>query len=483
MDEQSAREVVLVRAIESSDAEGVLFTADDRRHASRAAAEMARWHATQQGIAATDDLFLAKRAGLALDALGPRAPVARTLRSARWRSWIGIVLPLIALALGALTERIADRQHVNVLAFPLLALIAWNLGVYALLLLRLLFRRTPGPWRRWLAGISRPATSGNAVVAAATSRFVSDWTELSRRLLDARAGRVLHLAAALFAVGALAGLYLRALAFEYRTGWESTFLDASTVHAILSTLLGPAARLLGSPFPSVEAIEAMRISAGRGGTDAGPWIHLYAVTVGLLVIVPRLALSAWSAWRERRLETDIPLDLGTPYFRRLLATFTTHSARVRVLPYSYTLDEAAVAGLNAVARHLFGDATQLALRPSIALGAEDTAARDLPRQEVDVPLMLAVFNAATTPEQENHGRFLDALRRASDTPLAVLVDLEPYRRRLGMMGGAAERLQERCRAWQAFAADRGLSAVCIDLSAPELGRIEAELQPALAGSS
>jgi len=483
MDEQAARDVVLMCALEASDDAAALVSPDERRQASRTAAEMARWQASQQRVAATDAMFLERRAGLVLDAVGGRFPWVRALRRSPWRPWIGVLLPVAALVLGAVTEQIADRQHVNVLAFPLLVLILWNVMIYVLLLLRPLFGRTLGPLRRWLSGAPKLSSAGGDGLPATGQRFVTEWYGLAHSLYEARAGRVLHLSAACFAIGALLGLYLRAIAFEYRIGWESTFLQASSVHALLSFVLGPAAKLLGVPFPGVETIEAMRMSGGSGGTDAGPWIHLYAVTVGLVVIVPRLALSAWAAWRERTHASGFRFDLGTPYFRRLLTAFSPRSGRIRIAPYSYTLDEEAIAGLGAIARHLLGDATQLALRPTTSFGAEEAAGEGLPRNEADVGLMLATFSAAAIPENENHGRFLDALRRASDTPMAVLVDLGPYSRRLGAQSGATDRLEERRRAWQGFASERGLLATCVNLATPELGRVEAELAPALGSAA
>ena len=335
--------------------------------------------------------------------------------------------------------------------------------------------------RRWIAELPRTVRPESAAATAIAARFAGDWGTSSWPLLDARAGRVLHSSAALFAIGALLGLYLRALAFEYRIGWESTYLQAPAVHAVLATLLGPAAKLIGMPFPSVDAIAAMRVSAGQGGGDAGPWLHLYAVTTALTVIVPRLLLAAWAAWRERRLAAALPLDLATPYFRRVLGGFAPSAARVRVVPYSTTLDEAAVAGLEALARHLFGDAARLALRPSVAFGDEDAAARGLARREADVPLTLAVFSASATPEQENHGRFLDTLRESIDTPIAIVLDTGAYGRRLGL--GTEERLRERSAAWRAFAAERGVPLADVDLATPDLRHIERSLEPALGAAA
>ncbi len=151
-------------------------------------------------------------------------------------------------------------------------------------------------------------------------------------------------------------------------------------------------------------------------------------------------------------------------------------------PYSYTLDEAAVGGLNALARQLLGEATELALRPSTDYGAEDTAAHGLPRGEGDVPLTLAIFNAASTPEAENHGRFIDTLRAAISAPLAVVIDTSPYRQRLGTQSGAVERLGERCAAWRAFVEAHELPVACVDLAAPDIDAAERDLAPALGGS-
>jgi len=482
MNEQAARDVALVRALESGDAEHAVLSADDRRYASRAAGELAHWQAADQRRPPTAELFLTRRAGLLLDRLGEREPALRALRHTRWHAWVGLALPAAALVMGVLTEQIADRQHVNVLAFPLLGILVWNLVVYGLMLLRPLLGSTLGPVRRWVGALGRTKTAAlPGTLSRPAARFVGDWAALAAPLANARAGRVLHLAAALFALGAVLGLYLRAFAFEYRIGWESTFLTASTVHGILQFVLGPAAALLGMPFPSPEAVSAMRITEGAGGADAGPWIHLYAVTVGLAVVAPRLLLSAFAGWRERRLATAFRFDLGEPYFRRVLAAFAPSRARLRVAPYSYTFDEAAVSGLHALARHLLGDATELALRPSTEYGNEEAAAHGLPRNESDVPLTLAVFNAAATPESENHGRFLDTLRAAIDSPLAVVIDTAAYRRRLGAQAGAEARLGERCSAWRTFVESHGLPAACVDLATPDIAAAERDLAAALGG--
>lgn len=496
VNEQVARNVVLVRAIESADGERAVFSNEDRAYASRAATELARWKAAEQRDAASAELFLGQRAELLANTLTRRAPViARTARAFEWRSWIGVALPAVAFALGILVEHIADRQHVNVLAFPLLAIVLWNVIVYALLLIRSVLRAggvrsnagsdLRGP-RRWLAAFAQrslPRSSGAS--ADGIRAFVMQWSTLVAPLMAARAARVLHLSAALFAIGAIAGLYVRGLVFEYRAGWESTFLDAPAVHGILSFFLAPAARWIGVAFPTVEDIAAMRFTADAPGGDASLWIHLYAVTVAVVVIVPRLALALVAWWQEQRRARSFTFDLNEPYFRRLVGSLAGGPAQLRVVPYSTTVDEGALQGLRTIAAVLLGDEAEVALHPSIDFGAEDRVNRAL-LGDKPFALTLALFSLAATPENENHGAFLKALRVATPARFAVLVDESGYRSRLGAQAGAEQRLAERRDTWRFFCQSLGIDVVFIDLTAdltaPDLAAIERDLEPALAAT-
>ena len=488
MNEEIARDVVLVRAIESADTQRAIFTNEDRTHASRAAAELARWRASERRQAATAESFVEQRAALLAETLPRRFPtIARAASAFDWPAWIGVALPAVAFVLGALLEHISDRQHVNIVAFPLLAIVLWNVVVYALLMLSVIMRASGvksdlrGP-RRWLAAGSRRATHNmTAPSAAAVGAFVTQWSALVAPVMAARAARVLHLAAALFAAGAVTGLYVRGLVFEYRAGWESTFLDAPAVHALLSFFLSPAAQLIGIPFPSVEQIAALRFSNGTpGNASAALWIHLYAITVGAIVIVPRLTLALIARWQEQRRSRRFAFDMSEPYFRRLAGSFTVGTARLRVIPYSYTVDEAALSGLRVVAVALLGDDADVTLHSTVVFGAETTVGQTL-TPDPQVTLTLALFSLAATPENENHGTFLKALRSTSSVrSLAVLIDESGYRHRLGTQAGAEARLDERRSAWRSFCRALEVDAAFTDLSAPDLPTLERELEHALA---
>lgn len=502
MNENAARVALLVRAVELTDAEERLLTPDDRRQASRTAAELARWQAADGGEAAAPDLFVAHRAELLAGRLAEREPVtARAERALAWRPWIGIALPLLALIAGAAFEQIADRRHLNILAFPLLGLLVWNVAVYVALLiggLASMGRRASGAparesrnWWSRLAQRAIPSAAGarSPIVNGALGTFAGDWAKRSMKLNASRAARVLHLSAALFAIGALAGLYVRGLVFDYRAGWESTFLSPTQVHAILAFFLAPAARLAAMPFPSVEAVAAIRfaVDPAVGGTSAesaARWIHLYAITIGLVVIAPRLLLAGLAGWRERRLTSNFPLSLDEPYFRRLTAPFARGPARMRVMPYSYTVDEVSEAGLRRIALALLGDRAEIALRPSVAYGAESAAVDGLDLSDARIAANVALFSLAATPETENHGAFLDVLKavlqpETGARPLLVVIDESGYRRRLGAQSGVSERLDERRSAWMTFCAARGLAATCTDLTNPDLAQVERDLGVAL----
>ena len=118
MNEAAARETVLVRAIETADAGRAVWSDEDRAWATRAASEIT-------GSDAAPDTFVARRASLALERLRTRHPAfARALRAVTWRPWIVPVLAVAAFALGIAADQLGPTRRVNILAFPLLALLA-----------------------------------------------------------------------------------------------------------------------------------------------------------------------------------------------------------------------------------------------------------------------------------------------------------------------------------------------------------------------
>jgi hypothetical protein len=484
MNETAAREVVLVRAAESTAAGAALWTDDDRAWASRAAAEVV-------GAGAPPERFIARRAALALERLaGANATLRRALRAATWRPWVGTLLVLAAFAGGFAIDRIGAPQRVNVLAFPLLGILAWNLLVYAAILVNgawgALRRRGPAPGpiaatvARLVGGVpAAPGAARDAGVGGVLAAFAQDWTRAAARLRAARVAAVLHRAAFAFGLGAIAALYVRGLVLEYRAGWESTFLGAEAVQRILGVALGPAAALTGIELPDAARLEAMRFGAGGAGENAAPWIHLYAVTLALVVLVPRALLALGTGWSARRLAREFPLPLGDVYFQRLARQISGEAARVRVVPYGYQLAPQATLGLEAVLQRVFGTRAEISIAPGVAWGGEDTMPDGLLPKE-QVALAVALFNFAATPEPENHGAFLRALRvvAGEGAPLVALMDESGFRARFPT---ESVRLAKRRESWRAAAAAAGVAAVFADLERPDLPALETALNAVVEG--
>jgi hypothetical protein len=482
MNEQDALAVTAVRAIESADRERTLWSDADRAWASRAAAEVV-------GERATPEAFVARRARLAMERLGERYPPLRKAVSAlRWRRWIGIALVGSAFIFGVVIDRL-DGQVINLLAPPLLGVLAWNVVVYALLLVSPLlgvagahdFRN--GPLRRAIArvagGIDRvPRRDAKGPLGEAIGAFVRDWSLRAGPIYTARAARILHWSAAAVAAGVLAGLYLRGLALEYRVTWQSTFLDAPAVHRIVSLLLMPGSWATGIPVPGVEALEAMRSTSTPASSNAATWLHLIAATVALVVIVPRLLLGAlaWIVERHRRGNVDVAL--AEPYHQRVLRGFHGGPVRVKVIPYSYRVPPQALTGLQAIVRRTFGGSASLVVASPVEYGSEDAMTpATLPD---DAGPAVALFNLSATPEREAHVHFVQRLESASTTqPVIVMIDESAYVARGDV---DAARLDERRAAWRSQFAGHGGEPVFVNLDAPDLSQVESALESRLVGA-
>ena len=111
----------------------------------------------------------------------------------------------------------------------------------------------------------------------------------------------------------------------------------------------PAAAVLGSRVPDVAPLRGP-----DGGGDAAPWIHLFATTAGMVVLLPRLMLAAIHGWRARRLAGNLPLDLDDGYFRDVLAKRSGTAGRIDVVPYSFEPDPAAIDRLESGLYDFFG---------------------------------------------------------------------------------------------------------------------------------
>ncbi len=271
-------------------------------------------------------------------------------------------LCLIALVFGFATNLLGPAEKIHVVRNPVLLLVAWNLLVYlvlfAVFLTQLLKRKPVVSPSSTTAGAKQP-TNGPREAAPAVkvprlaqflipslwhllhrialgvgekkklaevaSRFSVNWYAVAAPLVVARWEVVLHLGALFLATGAVAGMYFEGLFKGYQAIWSSTFItEEPAVSAFVHFLFGPSlwlSELLG--LGMVGEIDVVRLLSPQGDKAAG-WIHLFAITVMLTIVIPRAALAAWQ-WRNiKRHRADIGLRLD-PYFGEVI------EASVRVL--------------------------------------------------------------------------------------------------------------------------------------------------------
>ena len=482
--EEGAQAVLLVRAFEEADSDGRLLPRSERMRASRAAQEGDFEH------------FLVRRAKALMTTLESELPVlARLRRAVRLRlalAWI--VVP--ALVLGLLSNLLGPEKRINVIANPLAGLILWNLAVYVVLGVAWL-RPSRGSidvgpsltlatriasWPARAAGREMAGELKMPKLAAGVGRFLEYWNTAARPLLAARIRALLHCGAAVAVVGALLGMYARGMLFEYLATWESTFLSAGQVQALLNLLLGPAAVVSGIPVPDVASI------GGEQASNAAPWIHLYAVTTLLLVIAPRAFLAVSAARRAKRLRGALALDTNAPYYHRLFGSGGGGDVYARVLPYSYALGAQRVDRLKALLHDVLGARARIELAPVLSYGdlpdgleGDGTAFGAEPGS--GDPWWVVLFNLSQTPESEVHGELVDRLK-ASVTRgghFLILIDGSAWRDRAGDAPAFEERVTEHRRTWDRVLRDAGLSAVHLELDrAPTeelLHAIEAAVHP------
>lgn len=372
---------------------------------------------------------------------------------------------------GFVADPIGPAGHINLLNFPLLTLLLWNAVAYSGLLYNTILPRSsrdrsqpglPGlvEWligldmKRRLNSLGSGRTQGPEEaqwIATSLASYTGRFLHSVRDRLITHARCLLHVAAAALAIGVITGLYLRGFSFLYKAGWESTFMDAEGVHTFLSLLFTPASWLLATPVPDVEAIAALR---GTAKANAAIWIHFWAVTTVLFIVVPRtvLAVAAWM--RQAQLAEVMHLPSDEPYFRRLLNPYRGKGLHVEVLAYSHRVKEADDR-LMAFLSDAFGVLADIHVEASVQYGERP------PHFSVDSDRGLCavvLFNVAQAPE-ETHSEFLEELKamiqeRGRPNMLLVLLDCGAY-----SQIDHEKRLKERCQAWTTLAKECGLQAL------------------------
>lgn len=475
MNETEARRTLLLRAFEAPLT--APWTDADRDWATREAL-------IEVGSQASPDRLIATRAAFGVERLAEReAAVGVALGASARNPAIDILFLVAAFAVGVALDSLGAQGRIEILSPPLLALLAWNLAVYLWLIAMAARLGSVRNARAPRAALGNSARSGKPADSAlngggwvrkliperwrrdasnrlpALARFAADWAPRAQALRSARLVALLHAGAALLALGALASLYLRGIVFEFRAGWDSTFLDANAVHALAAVLYGPASFVSGIAVPGADEIARLRFAHGPG-ENAARWIHLQALTVVGAIVLPRAVLGVVSRARANRLARRFPLPLTDAYYRRLLPR-PAEGTPVCVLPYSYHFPDARLPALQLAIEDRLGERVVLEVADSVSPGSDDEPGTLLPPEAADAHSILALFPLAATPERETHGEFVRALL-AHRTPVRVVIDETDFLARFGAEG--EERRAQRRDAWRRALADDGLEPDFVDLT-------------------
>lgn len=455
MSPEDIRNILMLAAVEETDEGGILLSLKDRHDASREAGAPLPSH---PGTAA-EDRFLAARAAILLGKLRDRSSAAADWLDpgapAHPSRHPGLVVALLfaAAAVGYFTNELGPDKRINILAFPLLGILAWSLLVYLRDAWLFVSGRSPKVIGQVFAGLRRRAPEAPdspdpaaRILVAARRAFERRWSGLAVPPATARVKSILHLAALVLAAAAIAGMYVKGLANEYRAVWESTFItESTTLRSLLGVVLGPAATLGGESLPTATELGLIR-GAGAEGENAARWIHWYALTIAIFVLVPRALLAVLWRARAARLARTLPYRGTAPrYFARLLATSSGSARSVALVPYAFHPDETTQRSLVRRLEDEFGAAVEAVWLPAVEFGAEEEPV-DLPGDCAEV---VPVFSLAATPERETHLVFHQTLSgRTVNRVRFALLEAAAFDRKSRDFADAASRREAREEAWR-----------------------------------
>lgn len=259
------------------------------------------------------------------------------------RKWIGI-LCIGVFVLGIGFNYLGPSDMVHVIYNPVILLILWNIGVFALFLIRHFFMKkekahdteiwhhtlelgyTSSLYGRvlrkiWFSFHQYLAKKKQQIKKFSSSlkiinRYMELWWAIHQHVFMSRCTRLIHLLAVSLIMGALAGIYIRGLFFEYNVIWKSTFIhDTSNIALILNIIFGLPSQLLYGDFIQVSNISSL---IRPHGAPAAPWIHLFSLCAFMYVIPERFFLALLESRRLKVLSEQITIHPGEHYYARCI---------------------------------------------------------------------------------------------------------------------------------------------------------------------
>lgn len=360
-------------------------------------------------------------------------------------------LVFAAYLLGVLTDRFtSEGAVVNLLSPALLFVLFWQIVLYVLLFVGavagLLGFAPKWPGRRLfaelLARVRMPA------VKKQTLKERPLWLSLLAPSLRFDAARAFHLAAAALGAGLLTGLAFRGIGTAYTVGWTSTWLaghEAWLANLFAATYGLVPLEIFGLSFPDAAAIADMNLRVNpEGSPDAAAWLLRLMGLVAGVVILPRLLLAFVADRRAKAARTSF--------------VWTEEETEATASPQNSASVSPALTGATVLTtvpadESLRRRTATLLVQPNLHWRSIDVW-KDEPQNvlaSVDTEAAVLLFDGIATPEDEVHGRWLDAVAKRHNGTSTLLVDLSGLEQQFGP---DSERLTARKALWESFAAER-----------------------------
>ena len=473
--ELQAQQVTLVRVLEQTRDNDGLWSAQDAREATGATMDI-------MGAKPPFDQFVARRAEWALEEINKRPSSKKIyLREPRWPILVGWLLVFLALLTGVISDHLATDRRVNVVEYPLVGLILWNLMVFVVILSRRISwslskkHKPVGTLIQWLGELRMREVFLGPTRSQSSwfDQFQKEWNSLSASLNRIRLELVLHAAAMLFALGALASLYYRGAFKDYRAVWESTLFSAETIHSIACIVLTPGAILLNMQIPDVQHIASLRVPGGTG-ESALNWLHLYAGSILVWIIVPRFLLAITSSFSRWHLRCSFPLPINGPYFTTLQAMRRGGNIGVLAIPFRYELTPQIRSNLSNLLKRIHGLTVDITIQQPVFMG-EDTKDWKAALGSDEHIAVFVVFNLTATAESDAHGQLLKQILNdvGGRVPVIPIVDTGTYADR------DKERFRQRCNQWRNVLDKIRCKPLFLNLSTPDDNDVQKELEARL----
>lgn len=397
------------------------------------------------GESAAPTAFLTARASLLLTKYFPKESEPPKLL----KTWgITAIILLISFILGIGTQQIASDTHrINLLSPPLILFILWNLVIYVWLfasfVAKKVFKRAltiPGRiyLNTLLSKIIRRGTKGKVSTA-----FWTEMVPMCRKAASAYVAFLLHSAAVMLTFGFIAGMSLRGFSTAYTAGWESTWLSdkPEAVLAVLQCFYG------WVPFAdthlTLAEVKAMQFVGNQAGASGAPWMIAIMVSAVIFVVLPRVTLAAFAAFRHKQAAGNLALNLNQPYFVNLIRQWRGKKMNIQVIPFATAISAEDRSGLESVA-------SELGLG-SPAFDITETLFEDdkLPELKGETECW-AVFSMGATGESDVQGVFIEELKKLckkKNVLLRVFVNSASFEKRFA---NVPARIEERSRSWKSF---------------------------------